>query len=54
MSNYWARAVNPATGIIEKCRIIDNYFDDRESAVVFDDGGIYRFEDVDIIDQVTN
>ena len=42
MSDYPARAINPATGQVEGCLFKDNHFGPNEYGVRFADGQVYR------------
>jgi hypothetical protein len=42
MSDYPAKAINPATGQVEGCLFVDGHFGAHEYGVRFADGGVHR------------
>lgn len=46
MSNYIAEAIHPVTGKVEKATFLDDYFGRHQYGVQFDDGTVYRPEQV--------
>jgi hypothetical protein len=49
MSNYKAKAINPATGEVDEVMCIDDYYGNHRYAVEFPDGDIYHFEDIEFV-----
>jgi hypothetical protein len=50
MSDYPAKAINPATGEVEGCLFLDNHFGPNEYGVRFSDGTMHRPWDIREVD----
>lgn len=46
MSNFTVKAINPMSGDIEDAQFLDDYFGKGLYAVLFEDGDLYRPEQV--------
>lgn len=44
MSDYFAPAIHPLTKRIEQAHYADNYFGRHQYAVIFEDGSVWRLE----------